>query len=506
MDKPLLSKKNVKENVVIGFILVLISLLAVMMSTVDPLSPNGRHWYDSSVFVYVAKVMANGGLPYRDAFDHKGPLLYFINLLGWKIGYNGIWYVEFLFMILSSWGIYLTSRLFAGKIRSLAVVLAVTGGLSKFFEGGNFTEEYALPIQIFALYIFLDYLYNNRTTSLRIAISGFLMGLVLMLRANMIPVWFVFCAFIFFRGLYRKTYKELLKFAGLFLAGLAAALLPFVIYFTVNRIWDDFIRFYWVLNLKYTKAVDQEVSSSFTETLFKFMVLPSVLVSLVLMIIKIFRGEKKEIRICDAVCLAYMFSALALISMGGRYYLHYAMVIMPMLIYPLAAFPFSYSKSEFKAAQKSMRSKAFAQLTSKILISVLLGFMLIVIPWYGIFKSLRDDIILHAEGFYNTYSYNYNDLIDYIDSNTSPDDKISVFGNAVHIYVSSDRFSASRYEYNTRRDVLPEIMDEYLDDLEANDVRMVISRGDIEDERMLGFLALHGFEKTKTFGEYVVYE
>ena len=52
---------------------------------------------DSSVFRTIALQMDEGIMPYRDTFDHKGPLLYLINYVGMKISFNnGIWFIEFI--------------------------------------------------------------------------------------------------------------------------------------------------------------------------------------------------------------------------------------------------------------------------------------------------------------------------------------------------------------------------------------------------------------------------
>ncbi|MBV9266461.1 MAG: hypothetical protein JO061_09865, partial [Acidobacteriaceae bacterium] len=40
---------------------------------------------DSSVFAYIGWLMHRGYVPYRDVWDHKGPLLYELNYLGWLI-------------------------------------------------------------------------------------------------------------------------------------------------------------------------------------------------------------------------------------------------------------------------------------------------------------------------------------------------------------------------------------------------------------------------------------
>jgi hypothetical protein len=40
---------------------------------------------DHSIFAYIGWLMNRGFAPYRDVWDHKGPLLYYINDLGWKL-------------------------------------------------------------------------------------------------------------------------------------------------------------------------------------------------------------------------------------------------------------------------------------------------------------------------------------------------------------------------------------------------------------------------------------
>ena len=49
----------------------------------SPLHPwiRGESTTDSSVFRTVAMMMRYGYMPYRDSFDHKGPLLYIIEFL-----------------------------------------------------------------------------------------------------------------------------------------------------------------------------------------------------------------------------------------------------------------------------------------------------------------------------------------------------------------------------------------------------------------------------------------
>ena len=68
-------EKLAKRNAVTGFLLVLSFLLA-MANPMNPLVDVPRTGTDSSVFRTVAMVMQQGGMPYLDSFDHKGPLLF----------------------------------------------------------------------------------------------------------------------------------------------------------------------------------------------------------------------------------------------------------------------------------------------------------------------------------------------------------------------------------------------------------------------------------------------
>ena len=41
--------------------------------------------YDSAMFQTIGKYWAQGYLPYVDLFDHKGPLIFFINAVGYAL-------------------------------------------------------------------------------------------------------------------------------------------------------------------------------------------------------------------------------------------------------------------------------------------------------------------------------------------------------------------------------------------------------------------------------------
>ena len=73
-------------------------IISVFASTVFILlfsystSPLYPYYYgtDSAQFLTIGKAWALGKIPYIDVFDHKGPLIFFIDMLGFLISWGGV--------------------------------------------------------------------------------------------------------------------------------------------------------------------------------------------------------------------------------------------------------------------------------------------------------------------------------------------------------------------------------------------------------------------------------
>lgn len=127
-----------KENILIFIILLFITFLVMLMSPLNLFSINGVSGIDSSVFKTIGYYMSNGLSPYKDIFDHKGPILYILNYLGYIISPNrGIWVIEFVFMFISTCFIYKISRLKCDKKISIFITIIILSLLCLYFEQGN---------------------------------------------------------------------------------------------------------------------------------------------------------------------------------------------------------------------------------------------------------------------------------------------------------------------------------------------------------------------------------
>ena len=120
-----------------------------------------------------------------------------------------------------------------------------------------------------------------------------------------------------------------------------------------------------------------------------------------------------------------------MIALSGFVYMHYGMIIVPALVYPITCIV-----QEMVGKDKNL-------LTAKIVI--ILAVICIAMPQWNnaTTKMLRD---------FSTRKVNHIDswhrkVAEFIKTHTEADDKITVCGNDDMYYNLSRRFSASRFSY-----------------------------------------------------------
>lgn len=57
---------------------------------------------DKEIFKYIGGLLYKGGVPYRDVFDHKPPLIFFLNYFGLLLGPWGLWMLDTFLTLLAS--------------------------------------------------------------------------------------------------------------------------------------------------------------------------------------------------------------------------------------------------------------------------------------------------------------------------------------------------------------------------------------------------------------------
>ena len=460
--------KKIFLELFVLLIILFMTFIVVMQSPLNVFNTPGVSGMDSSVFRSIEMFMSNGLMPYKDLFDHKGPLIYIINYIGQLISYNhGVWYIEIITIFVAILFIYKTARLFCNRIFSIITTVISSSALLLYFEGGNLTEEYALPFIAISLYIFIDYLKNNKISIFRLIICGFSFGAVCMLRINMVSVWFVFSIAILIKSILEKQYKQLFKFIFWFLTGLFIIALPILVWLGVNDAFHDFIYDYFTFNTIYSN--DARLYSKVGTFIF-FFNNSTVLIAFLVCLYLCFK-KKDTLSITYLVCFLI---TLMCISMSGRNYYHYGMVLVPILIYPFSIIMKMVNVSSNK--------------NGLVLFIPLLLLCYIALPIW--IKGSLDS--LNVYGYYTINNNSIRQSAIYkiskdIKNNSTPDDKITVYGGRNIIYILSERSTASKYSFQEPLvEVNKQILEDYFNDLSNNLPKLIVV--DLNDKYINGFI------------------
>ena len=436
--------------------------------------------HDSSIFKTIAMMMDNGYMPYKDSFDHKGPLIFALNYWGLKISYNrGVWLFEMIFMTINLFMLYKIARLRAKMFSSVLVSLTAMSLLFDYFEEGNLTEEYAMPFIAFGIYIFLDYLLNDHISWYRIAISGISMGAVCLLRPNMIAVWIVFCAAIFFRKIFEKDWKQLGQFVLWFLIGFSVMVIPFIIWLAANGALKSCFEAYIIFNLRYSSEAGGR--ATFCAKWNSFFTFASSTVYLIAFISIAFHLKNK--RFVNMTYAVYMVISLILLCMSGMTFGHYGMVLVPAVVYPLSLIMEDVEKLT-------------NQDSAKVIITLITVYTMTAVIIPVSIKTIKTIPAYYASRNEDQFDETTAKVWQTVSNLTSEDDVISVYGNWDIIYVRTHRLHATRYSYqNPIGKVMPEIMDEYLEQLSDELPPVIVVQDYSKDDNILEFLKQYGYKK-----------
>ena len=413
---------------------------------------------DSSVFQYIGQMIERGQMPYKDIFDHKGVLIYLYNYFGNLILHiRGVWIFEVMSIAVAVIYAYKTARLFFNRTLSLVAVMIAFGSYFKFVQGGNLTEQYALPFLFISLYIFVRY-FLNQCNKIEIIICGICFGAVCLLRPNMTALWTVFVAFIFFVELKERKF-DFIKF---FILGFVLLLTPPLLWLYLGGAFKDFIEQYIIFNLQYSSKAD--FSQKFKQMMTFLRTEPLMILSFIFVAVKACKLKQKF----DLAFLVFIFLTLFATALSAKDYYHYRLVFLPIYLYG-AVVLISFLKNEF-------------QVLKPLVSVIILATTFFISPFYErakhglyIIKPLPQNHFLAPLQVQKSHK----DLIANIQKYSDENDTISVCGNEVVIYLMSDRVSASKFAYqNPPVFIQKELLNQYKSNLAEKLPKVIVIRSE----------------------------
>ena len=226
---------------------------------------------DSACFYLFGKYWSEGFLPYISLWDHKGPLIFFINLIGHTLTGSkiGVFIIQCLSLSVFLYFTLRTFRLYFSSLVSWGLTAITLCWLACSYEGGNLTEEYLLPFLSMGFFQVCRWFDQRETLNPSFPSStAFLFGLILGISfLTRLTNALSSCGVMLGIGLIligEKQWRQLFRIILFYILGFVVIVLPFCLYFYLHEALDEMLYGTLVYNITFLdKSYNGSILSRF---------------------------------------------------------------------------------------------------------------------------------------------------------------------------------------------------------------------------------------------------
>jgi 4-amino-4-deoxy-L-arabinose transferase-like glycosyltransferase len=420
-----------------GLFLVILLVVILRIHLID--IPLER---DEGIFAYFGRLIFQGGIPYKEAYDFKPPLLFliygfFINFI--QDGIYGIRIGLLLFNIGSIIFLFLIVRRLINPLTAL-LASAIYGFLTVAY---NFLGQAAHATQLLMLPtlagIWLMLKTSKQPTFWKYYLAGFLVGMGFVIKQTAL-FFCIFAVFFFFLSQLTRAKAETQRFIYEGVSLITGIASPLLIIFIWMFSIGNFAAF-WFWNFTYPQVYGALVPlsnayKSFLGSMHFVIGNLEWIYVIALMGLVVLYLDKSLAKSRLFISLFLFFSISGVIP-GYFFYPHYYVVILPALAICVAIFLYWTG-----LRMASVLKKPFLQYSSLFFLIALLS------------VAIYRDRIYYVTGtpkFISKMIYSTNpfsealQISSYIKNNSAPADKIFIFGNEPEILFYSDRKAATPF-------------------------------------------------------------
>lgn len=249
-----LNKEDIKQYAGLLIISIVLLFFCSMTSYLFPI----HNWVDQNCFLTLGKGILEGVVPYRDLFEQKGPLLYFLHSAGLLISdndFHGVFIIQVLFFTAYLVIMKKTAEIFLGdskKSVAVAVICGMVTAVTHCYRRGDNAEEFCLPFVALALYWLLKAMkngYSKTMTNKVMLLNGFFAGCIFWIKFTLLGFHLAWTAGFFVLMLSEKKYSKAFIGCIVFLCGMALSSVPYLIYFAMHNSLKDLFEVYIYSNV-----------------------------------------------------------------------------------------------------------------------------------------------------------------------------------------------------------------------------------------------------------------
>jgi hypothetical protein len=458
------AKSSLSSKLQERIIPVLVSFVGTLIA-LFPSNPNNMTLpsRDSGVFLYVGWRFLRGDIPYRDVWDHKPPLIYFIDALGLTLTPDSLWGVWLLQGVFIFFTFFLLYKLLDGEFGAPAALggtIAFATGLLTILARGNVTEEYPLLFQVLCFLLFVR-AYRQDFPIRTSFWMGILGALAFLFKQTTIGVWIAFAIIL----LAVRIYQRRLPLQDL-LAHLTGWLIPIFIigvYFASQNALTDFWEQAFLYNFTYIGKHEgiRRLIPVFAKG---FLYLQNGwLLDLAIVgwftglayIWQKLKGSFGQIHPLILIAVIDLPIEVALITISGRSILHYYLTPLPVMA--ILTGTLIYGMPILMEKVKSHSMQRIKKWVPALLLAVIAAAQIGQASYYPEYvRALRENDRVA--------------VIDYIQGNTEENDKVLIIGAESAVNFLARREAPTRYVYQYplallgRRPMFEEYFNQILDD------------------------------------------
>ncbi|MCH5210986.1 MAG: glycosyltransferase family 39 protein [Oscillospiraceae bacterium] len=332
------------RNYVIRRIIIYLSLSAFCVAFLLLLSASTSplyNWYiegDSSIFIFIGKAIHMGKNVYTDYFDHKGPLLFYLNALGYSLtgSKTGIFIIQCIVLSLSAIFMYKTARIFTKTARAIICVLISILAFASTISDGNMSEEYCMLFCLISIFLSVKF-YTKTPDKAHNPKYMFIYG-----------ICFAICAFIRINNgimiggivlisIVTDFVSERVQEAGknilYFIAGMVVVFVPVCLFFIIKGTFSDMIFATFTFNLLYASEGASIKASSTLSGIIKW-----TMPAMALIVVSLIFAKRLGAKVASLITAISVFALIPV--MMGFGYTHYYTTLIPLITLYASAFFF----------------------------------------------------------------------------------------------------------------------------------------------------------------------
>ena len=317
-----------------------LGIFAVVISFSDICSPfsSAINFSDGSIYQYIGHLMLEGKMPYADAFDHKGILLYLINALACMISERwGIWLINLIFFYLILYFSYLTYRLFISSFLSAIICIVIYSDIAIGHWVWNTPDFFAVLFEIIPIYLIVRSVVNRIELSRKeLVVIGLSIAGGFWLKQTVVIPTLLMIIMLCFEEIIRRNIKTAISYIGFILITFLTSSSVVLLYMCLSHVLPEMINDYFIYNFIYASMDTKENA---LEVVFSHLNNSSLLVTLTIEGIYLMaffgdRSQDKRIK-SDFVSLSGYITLLVImvwLALFGRPYRQYFLMCYPVLV------------------------------------------------------------------------------------------------------------------------------------------------------------------------------